>query len=96
RKRRSRLGSSERWCCCRRVPEEAREGGREESSGSDLMQREGSRRLDRGRSGCDYVGGKVHNKIRESGRFAPKTMNSRWPCRAPLSKPKENFGRAVA
>ncbi|RRT75247.1 hypothetical protein B296_00009624 [Ensete ventricosum] len=41
----SRLGSSGHRCCCRRVPEEAREGGREERSGSDFTRREGSRRL---------------------------------------------------
>ncbi|RWV86720.1 hypothetical protein GW17_00051351 [Ensete ventricosum] len=36
------------------------------------------------------------NERRESGRSAPKTMDSRWPYRAPLSKPKENFGQAAA
>ncbi|RRT75757.1 hypothetical protein B296_00026340 [Ensete ventricosum] len=43
-----------------------------------------------------YVDGEVHSKVRESGRSASKTMDSRWPYKAPLSKPKENFGQAVA
>ncbi|RWV90320.1 hypothetical protein BHE74_00032108 [Ensete ventricosum] len=95
-KRRSRLGSSGHQCYWRQMLEEAREGGRGEISGSDFVRREGSRRLnDRGGSGYDYVDGEVYNKVRESDRFAPKTTDSRWPCRAPLSKPKENFGQAA-
>ncbi|RWV83995.1 hypothetical protein GW17_00054332 [Ensete ventricosum] len=37
------------------------------------------RSSDRGDNGYNYVGEEVHDKVRESGRSAPMTTDSRWP-----------------